>query len=588
MVRHRTPLIPKGLFTTYVDYDGRAGVANGLQLHIVGRGTVRIPVQTVDGATISVVLHDVLHIPALQFHLFSVAAALRVDRHKIVSVENDSWTLSTHSGLIKLPFDSTSGLFLLQPSTPSSVDGTILVTRSSTETTMLWHHRLGHTSHDKLRILRRHSNLFDFPMSRQAISAHADCDTCRRSKAKVLPYSKRKLPKADRPLQRVHTDIWGPINIPTISGHVYFISFTDECARKIFTYLMRSRSELYSVYEELRRDVRTRYKIEIGELVYHYSVPSDIDEIRALQMDNAGEYLRLGKLIHQKYGTLSTYTNAYTPTQNPIAERRMGLLITRVRSMLLHGNLPQFLWGEALKHATFLENITPSSTLEGDTPYRFWYQSHPDYGRLRVFGCVAYAHVNPPLRHNKLSQRGMLCMYLGVSDTCRGFRLMNVDTHCVFTSRDVTFVEHRFPTLKTVEEVARLKAVNPYRNCFTVDGVPPTQPPVSRDENGDFPPSYQFPAPRPSIGEAGDASITVQTPSTHAEHVDKQYTIISILSPSTQNWGGWQFCHSFHWGGYFYSGSHTSVDVSSYHYRFKCDYSFREALSQPRHSLVIV
>ncbi|RLN93211.1 hypothetical protein DYB28_016173, partial [Aphanomyces astaci] len=62
------------------------------------------------------------------------------------------------------------------------------------------------------------------------------------------------------------------------------------------------------------------------------------------------------------------------------------------RSMLLHGNLPQFLWGEAISHAVLLMNILPSTTIGGDTPYRLWHQSHPDYARLRVFGCVAYAH----------------------------------------------------------------------------------------------------------------------------------------------------------------------------------------------------
>jgi hypothetical protein len=192
-------------------------------------------------------------------------------------------------------------------------------------------------------------------------------------------------------------------------------------------------------------------------------------------MDNGGEYIKLGKRILQDHGTRLIYTNAYTPTQNPVAERRMGIIVTIARSMLIHGNLPQFLWGEAISHATFLMNILPSTTLSGDTPYRLWHQEHPDYARLRVFGCAAYAHVNIPLRHNKLSPRGMLCMYVGLPETSRGFKLLNIDTHFVLTSRDVTFVEHQFPLLKTVEDVKRLRTDNQYRNCYTVDDdVPPT------------------------------------------------------------------------------------------------------------------
>ncbi|KAF0744197.1 hypothetical protein AaE_008497 [Aphanomyces astaci] len=131
----------------------------------------------------------------------------------------------------------------------------------------------------------------------------------------------------------------------------------------------------------------------------------------------------------------------------------MGMIVTIARSMLLRGNLSQFLWGEAVSHAVFVTNILPSTTISGDTPYLLWHQSHPDYDRLRVFGCVAYAHFNTPMRANKLSPRGMLCMYIGLTETSRGFKLLDIDTHYVLTSRDVTFFEHQFPLLKS--EISR-------------------------------------------------------------------------------------------------------------------------------------
>ncbi|RHY85135.1 hypothetical protein DYB35_011918 [Aphanomyces astaci] len=171
------------------------------------------------------------------------------------------------------------------------------------------------------------------------------------------------------------------------------------------------------------------------------------------------------------------------------------------RSMLLHGNLPQFLWGEAISHAVLLMNILPSTTIGGDTPYRLWHQSHPDYARLRVFGCVAYAHVNIPMRVNKLSPRGMLCMYIGLPETSRGFKLLNIDTHYVLTSRDVTFVEHQFPLLKSVEDVKRLRSEHPQRNCFTVDQSSPPLQPSLPSPLGEAAPSTT-PTPLPSFGEA--------------------------------------------------------------------------------------
>ncbi|KAF0708078.1 hypothetical protein AaE_013360 [Aphanomyces astaci] len=164
----------------------------------------------------------------------------------------------------------------------------------------------------------------------------------------------------------------GPINIPSISGSRYFVTFIDDFTRYNFVYIMQKHSAFC-------RDARQRY----------HSPPSEFEEFQALQMDNAKEYVKLGVRIQSEYGTRLTYTNAYTPSQSPVVEQRTGIIVTMARSMLLHGNLPQFLWGEAISHAVFLVNIQPSTTISGDTPCRLWHQSHPDYARLRVFGSVA-------------------------------------------------------------------------------------------------------------------------------------------------------------------------------------------------------
>jgi hypothetical protein len=65
-----------------------------------------------------------------------------------------------------------------------------------------------------------------------------------------------------------------------------------------------------------------------------------------LQADNAKEYEKLGRDIFQKYGTHAQFTNAYTPQQNGVAERRMRTIMVRVRALLFDGKLPRELWAE--------------------------------------------------------------------------------------------------------------------------------------------------------------------------------------------------------------------------------------------------
>ncbi|MCI62795.1 E3 ubiquitin-protein ligase RF298-like, partial [Trifolium medium] len=61
----------------------------------------------------------------------------------------------------------------------------------------------------------------------------------------------------------------------------------------------------------------------------------------------------------------------------------------RVRCMLSHAKLSKAYWGEAMKTAVDLINLSPSIPLEGDVPNTVWTGKDVSYGYLRVFGCRA-------------------------------------------------------------------------------------------------------------------------------------------------------------------------------------------------------
>ncbi len=87
-------------------------------------------------------------------------------------------------------------------------------------------------------------------------------------------------------------------------------------------------------------------KHDIGDL--RHTQPTDIG---TLQSDNAKEYEKLEKIITRKYNTRFTYSNAYSPQQNAVAERRIGILVQKMRAMLIEGSLSKFLWALALDYA---------------------------------------------------------------------------------------------------------------------------------------------------------------------------------------------------------------------------------------------
>ena len=263
------------------------------------------------------------------------------------------------------------------------------------------------------------------------------CESCTLAKSCRLPQTKTAIRRARSPGEVFHSDIGGPLKIPTFSDKRFFVVMVDEYTRYCFTYLMKNKSDLYHIYEQFVADVKERHRARINLLCH--SIPDYDDEIARLQTDNAGEYEKLATIILPRYGTKIRFTHAHTPAQNGIAERRMRSLLEKTRALLLDGHLPTQLWGEAVRTASVMMNALPSTILDGDTPYRKWHGYRFDIKRLKIFGCVAYAHIPHTTRRDKLQSRAVKCMFVGYPLDHSGYRLLNIVNRHVVNSKDVVF-----------------------------------------------------------------------------------------------------------------------------------------------------
>ncbi len=62
---------------------------------------------------------------------------------------------------------------------------------------------------------------------------------------------------------------------------------------------------------------------------------------------------------------------------------------------------------------------------------------------LRVFGCIAYAHIPDAARH-KLDKKAEKLRFIGYSKVSKGYRLINENTKKVVIRHDVIFNETDF------------------------------------------------------------------------------------------------------------------------------------------------
>ncbi|KAL1207442.1 Retrovirus-related Pol polyprotein from transposon TNT 1-94 [Cardamine amara subsp. amara] len=133
-------------------------------------------------------------------------------------------------------------------------------------------------------------------------------------------------------------------------------------------------------------------------------------------------------------------TAPYTPQQNGVVKRRNQTLMEMTRSILKAMKVPNFPWGEAVCHATYIINRVPTRALENMTPYESLRKKKPSLDHIRVFGCLAYAKIETT-HLKKLDDRSQTLVHLGIEPGTKAYRLYNPSTRKVIVSRDVVFDE---------------------------------------------------------------------------------------------------------------------------------------------------
>ena len=271
--------------------------------------------------------------------------------------------------------------------------------------------------------------------------------------------------------------------------HKYFISFVDNYSSFSWITLLRQKLSAINALKDFLAMVLNQYGRTIKEWM----------------SDASGEYKSdtfLG--ILKAKGIKILQSVPFTPQQNGRAEQFNHTIMDKESAMHIEACLPQSWWEFSVEHAMHCYNRTPVKHLYWHTPFEAITGEKPDISRMRIFGCGAYVYIPPTRRHNKLSPKSELMVFLGETEGMKGYHFM-CSGNVIFHAAQALFDKEFYPRCKTQSRCSTTRVDEPRADQTPLNNedVPPGPPgPVVPWDNfgSEMPPSmcpFQTAPPTP-------------------------------------------------------------------------------------------
>ncbi|KAJ1589263.1 hypothetical protein NDA15_003916 [Ustilago hordei] len=287
----------------------------------------------------------------------------------------------------------------------------------------LWHERFGHPGRDKTRQIRAHYLGTDEEMEHE--SKH--CNACSQGKQTRARMSQSESERMEAPLELVHVDL-----MTDFKGHAnyhYALVAVDDFSSLIYVEPLCTKSAALTA---LRRWIARMERATDRKL-------------KTLRSDNGGEWCSIAAEDWQtQEGFKWQKSVPGISIQNGRAERAIRSVQEKMRSMLIGRACPRELWPYAITAAAHVMNLTPSATKT--IPHEAFYgtTAHKLAQQLRVFGCLAWVHVQQKDQQGKHGARAKPAIMIGYDDEHKAWKFCNPDQPAsIQWSNSATFHEDK-------------------------------------------------------------------------------------------------------------------------------------------------
>ncbi|RAL60079.1 hypothetical protein DID88_000705 [Monilinia fructigena] len=311
----------------------------------------------------------------------------------------------------------------------------------------IMHRRLGHLNYDQMDKLKKSSNGLQYTNKRKVFGRKA-CEPCLAGRMNEH-FNKHTAVRTPTKLRRLHMDLSG-IQELSENGNRYFIVVVDDATRSTWIKYAKDKSAgtivpiLMVLINQIEREFNSKVAI-----------------IRA---DNGrGEFGSQFQLEISKKGLIFEPSPPGKHSMNGVAEKKIQDISATARSLLSESGIEPRMWELTTKHAVYLKNRSPTKSLPfGEagmlslaiTPYEAMSGRQPDFKKLRIFGCKAWARnpQQPGLTTKKFESRILKGEHIFIGmDGNSIYLLLNLHSNTIYRTADADFDEYRYP-LKDLKE----------------------------------------------------------------------------------------------------------------------------------------
>ncbi|RDX90379.1 hypothetical protein CR513_27759, partial [Mucuna pruriens] len=135
--------------------------------------------------------------------------------------------------------------------------------------TSLWHRRFSHISEKWLTCLAKKDMLPGLKNTELE-----KCSHCMVGKKTRISFNKHPPSRKSELLELVHFDVCGPLKVKSFSGALYFVTFIDDCSRKFWVYVLKTKDQVLEKFKQFQVLVERQLS----------------KKVKCIRSDNGGEY----------------------------------------------------------------------------------------------------------------------------------------------------------------------------------------------------------------------------------------------------------------------------------------------------------